>query len=119
MRLDQVKLVDESEAERKLRSRAPCNSSTSRPNGNCASCKRLPPRCQGESTLRPEANIFRPTVFARALSNATGDLGLSAGERNLLLRIGAKMLAELLRNFYAEICDGLRDQGYTRWPTAP
>ena len=113
MRLDQLKLVDESEAEKEIEISRTLQLIDLKAEWELRELQAFAATLQGESTLRPEANIFRPTVFARALSNATNDLGLSVGERNLLLRIGAKVLSELLRNFYAEICDDLRNQGYT------
>lgn len=66
---------------------------------------------QGEQTLRTHANPFRPAVYARALSEATRNLPLSSGERDMLLRIMGRQLATLLRALYAQACERLRQMG--------
>ena len=66
---------------------------------------------QGDAIPRPHTNPLRPAVFARALGSATRALPLSAGERNMLLRLGGRALADCLREHYREVSESLKSLG--------
>lgn len=64
-----------------------------------------------EAGLPPHTHPLRPAVFARALGAATRVLPLSPGERNMLLRLAGRALADVLREHYREVTESLMALG--------
>lgn len=111
IRLDQLTLVDESEAEREIEISRTVQLIDLEAEWELREMQAYAATLQGETRLRADANVFRPAVFAKALSLATSDIDLAPGARNLLLRIGGRVFASLLKAFYAETCARLKSQG--------
>jgi hypothetical protein len=111
LKLEELTLVDESEAEKEIEVSRTVQLIDLRAEWEWKELQAFSATLQGEKTLRPEANPFRPAVFANALSQSTAELDLTGEARNLLLRMGAKTLAEVLRAFYAQTCEAIRQQG--------
>lgn len=112
LKLEELTLVDESEAEKEIEVSRTVQLIDLKAEWEWKELQAFSATLQGEKNLRPEANPFRPAVFANALSQSTAELDLSGEARNLLLRMGAKTLAEVLRTFYTETCDAIRQQGF-------
>ena len=66
---------------------------------------------QGDVTPRPHTNPLRPAVFARALGAASRVLPLSAGERQMLVRLAGRAMADCLREHYREVTESLKSLG--------
>ena len=113
MRLDQLTLVDESAAEKEIEISRTVQLIDLKAEWELRELQAFAASLRGEATLRPEVNVFRPTVYAKALSAAAAELGLPPAPRALLLRVGGRILADLLRNFYEQTCDQLRNQGFS------
>lgn len=71
---------------------------------------------RGDATLRGPSHPFQPAVYARALSASVQTLHLPPPEHHMLLRISGKALAQLLRRFYADAVERLREQGHKALP---
>ncbi|HET8869127.1 MAG TPA: DUF1631 family protein, partial [Aquabacterium sp.] len=111
VRLDQLTLVDESEAEREIEISRTVQLIDLHAEWELREMQAFAATLRGETRPRADADVFRPAVFAKALSLATSDIDLAPGARNLLLRVGARILAELLKQFYADTCSRLKAQG--------
>lgn len=111
--LDQLTLVDESQAEQDIEISRTVQLVDLRAEWEWREFQAFSAKLQGDSTLSKQAdNPLRPAVFARALSRATDALPLAANERQMLLRVAAKALADVLKAFYARACSELRQQGH-------
>ncbi len=71
---------------------------------------------RGDATLRGPSHPFQPAVYARALSASVQTLQLPPPEHHMLLRISGKALAQLLRRFYADAVERLREKGHKALP---
>lgn len=112
LKLSDLKLVDESEAEREIEISRTVQQIDLDAEWEWKELQAYAASLLGETKLRPEANPFRPMIFAKAMSQATQTLDLTPGSRNLLLREGARALAQVLRGFYAAACEELAKHGY-------
>lgn len=113
LKLSDLKLVDESEAEREIEISRIVQQIDLDAEWEWKELQAYAATLLGETRLRPEANPFRPVIFAEALSVATQALDLAPASRQLLLREGARSLAKVLREFYAAACAELAKHGYT------
>ena len=111
LRLDDLTLVDEDQAEVDIEISRTVQLIELKAEWEWRELQALSATLQGEITLRPEANPFRPVIYARAFSKAVQHLALPPGPRNMLLRLGGKALAERLRALYADVCADLQQQG--------
>ncbi|MFY7867474.1 DUF1631 family protein [Roseateles sp.] len=111
MRLDQLTLVDEDQAEKEIEISRTVQLIDLTAEWELRELQAFSATLLGEPNLRPQANPFRPAIYAKGLSAAIRELPLGAGERNMLLRISGRALADLLRNHYAQACERLRQEG--------
>lgn len=114
--LDELTLVDEDQAEQEIEVSRTVQLVDLTAEWELRELQAFTSTLQGETTLRPQDNPFRPAVYAKALSAAARELALAPNERNFLLRLSGKVLAEQLKLFYAQACERLRQQGLR--PTA-
>lgn len=116
MRLEELSLVDEDQAEREIEISRTVQLIDLTAEWEWRELQAFIAVLQGQTSLRQQANPFRPAVYARALSAAMHELPLNAGERQMLLRISGRVLANLLRTTYAQACARLREQGLRPLP---
>lgn len=109
--LDQLTLVDESQAEQDIEISRTVQLIDLIAEWELRDLQACTSALQGDTTSRPHANPLRPAVFARALGAATRVLPLSAGERNMLLRLASRVLADCLRDHYREVSASLKSLG--------
>ncbi|MFN9450361.1 MAG: DUF1631 family protein [Rubrivivax sp.] len=64
----------------------------------------------------PREHFLQPARFAAALSASLSTLGLGPEERRLLLRLAGVVLADLLKNLYANACASLQRAGVKPQP---
>lgn len=114
IKLEQLTLVDEAQAEQDIEISRTVQLIDLTAEWEWREFQAFSATLQGNTTLKglPD-NPFRPAVFARALSRAAHDaLPLAAKERQMLLRVSGRELAELLKSFYAQACADWRQQGF-------
>lgn len=116
LRLDQLTLVDEDQAEKEIEISRTVQLIDLTAEWELRELQSFTSVLQGEAALRPQTNPFRPAVYARALSAAARELPLTPNERAMLLRLSGKALALQLKKVYAEACEGLRQQGFKPMP---
>lgn len=109
--LDELTLVDEDQAEQEIEVSRTVQLVDLTAEWELRELQAFTSTLQGETKLRPQDNPFRPAVYAKALSAATRELALAPNERNFLLRLSGKVLAEQLKQLYAQACERLRQQG--------
>lgn len=114
--IDQLTLVDENQAEQDIEISRTVQLIDLVAEWELRDLQACTSALQGDTSPRPHTNPLRPAVFARALGAATRALPLSPGERNLLLRLAARVLADCLREHYREVCDSLKSLGCTPLP---
>ncbi|TAK94053.1 MAG: DUF1631 family protein [Aquabacterium sp.] len=111
--LDELTLVDEAQAEQEIEVSRTVQLIDLAAEWELRELQAFTSTLQGETRLKPQDNPARPAVFAKALSTATRELPLADNERHMLLRISGKVLADLLKVFYAQTCEKLRQQGWS------
>lgn len=111
MTIDQLTLVDENQAEQDIEISRTVQLIDLVAEWELRELQACTSALQGDTTPRPHTNPLRPAVFARALGAATRVLPLSAGERNMLLRLTGRVLADCLREHYREVSATLRSLG--------
>ncbi len=114
--IDQLTLVDENQAEQDIEISRTVQLIDLVAEWELRDLQACTSALQGDTSPRPHTNPLRPAVFARALGAATRALPLSPGERNMLLRLAARVLADCLREHYREVCDSLKSLGCTPLP---
>ncbi|HEX5354613.1 MAG TPA: DUF1631 family protein [Aquabacterium sp.] len=111
LNLDELTLVDEDQAEQEIEVSRTVQLIDLTAEWELRELQAFTSTLQGGTRLKPQDNPFRPAVYGKALSAAARELPLSANERNFLLRMSGKVLAEQLKQFYAQACERLRQQG--------
>lgn len=113
IKLEQLTLVDEAQAEQDIEISRTVQLIDLAAEWEWREFQAFCATLQGNTTLKglPD-NPFRPAVYARALSSAAHTLPLAANERQMLLRVSGRVLAELLKSFYAQACADWRQQGF-------
>jgi hypothetical protein len=111
MRLDELTLVDEDQAEKEIEISRTVQLIDLTAEWELRELQAFSATLLGDPNLRPQANPFRPAIYAKGLSAAVRELPLTPGERNMLLRISGRALADLLRQHYAQACERLRQEG--------
>jgi len=111
MRLDELTLVDEDQAEKEIEISRTVQLIDLTAEWELRELQAFSATLLGDPNLRPQANPFRPAIYAKGLSAAVRELPLTPGERNMLLRISGRALADLLRKQYAQACERLRQEG--------
>lgn len=114
--IDQLTLVDEAQAEQDIEISRTVQLIDLLAEWELRELQACTSALQGDTTPRPHTNPLRPAVFARALSAATRVLPLSAGERNMLLRLAGRVLADCLREHYREVTESLKALGCSPLP---
>lgn len=114
--IDQLTLVDESQAEQDIEISRTVQLIDLVAEWEIRDLQACTSALQGDTTPHPHTNPLRPAVFARALGAATRALPLSAGERNMLLRVAGRVLADCLREHYREVSQALKSQGCAPLP---
>jgi len=114
--IDELTLVDESQAEQDIEISRTVQLIDLVAEWELRELQACTSALQGDSTPRPHTNPLRPAVFARALGHATRVLPLSAGERNMLLRLTGRVLADCLREHYREAAESLKSLGCSPLP---
>src|SRR3989344_5979677 len=109
--IDQLTLVDENQAEQDIEISRTVQLIDLVAEWELRELQACTSALQGDAAPRPHTNPLRPAVFARALGAATRVLPLSAGERNMLLRLAGRVLADCLREHYREVSDTLKSLG--------
>lgn len=109
--IDQLTLVDENQAEQDIEISRTVQLIDLVAEWELRDLQACTSALQGDVTPRPHTNPLRPAVFARALGAATRVLPLSAGERNMLLRLAGRVLADCLREHYREVSASLKSLG--------
>jgi hypothetical protein len=109
--MDRLSLVDESEAETTIEIARTVQLIELKAEWELRDIQAMSATLREETVLRPQANPYRPAVYARALSKASHTLSLSEPARHLLLRTGGRELAKILQKVYADACQHLRQQG--------
>lgn len=112
-RLDDLTLVDEAQAEEEIEVSRTVQLIDLIAEWELRELQAFTSTLQGETRLRPQDNPARPAIYAKALSTAVRALPLADNERNMLLRVSGKTLADLLKAYYAELCNTLRQQGWS------
>lgn len=116
LNLDELTLVDEDQAEQEIEVSRTVQLIDLTAEWELRELQAFTSALQGETRLRPQDNPFRPAIYAKAFCLATRELGLAPNERNLLLRISGKVLADQLKALYAQACERLRQQGFSPLP---
>lgn len=111
--LDELTLVDEAQAEQEIEVSRTVQLIDLVAEWELRELQAFTSTLQGETRLKPQDNPARPAVYAKALSAATRELPLADKERHMLLRISGKVLADLLKVFYAQTSLQLRQQGWS------
>ena len=111
LRLDELTLVDEDQAEKEIEISRTVQLIDLTAEWELRELQAFSAALLGDPKLRPQANPFRPAIYAKGLSAAVRELALTPGERNMLLRISGRVLADLLRQQYAQACERLRQEG--------
>lgn len=111
LHIDELTLVDEDQAEIDIEISRTVQLIELSSEWEWRELQALSATLQGEITLRPEANPFRPVIYAQAFSKAIQSLALPPGPRNMLLRLGGKALAKRLQALYAQVCNRLQHLG--------
>ncbi len=111
MTIDQLTLVDENQAEQDIEISRTVQLIDLIAEWELRELQACTSALQGDATPRPHTNPLRPAVFARAMGAATRVLPLSAGERNMLLRLAGRVLAECLREHYRDVSAWLKSLG--------
>ena len=114
--IDQLTLVDETQAEQDIEISRTVQLIDLVAEWELRDLQACTSALQGDTTPRPHTNPLRPAVFARALGAATRSLPLSAGERNMLVRLAGRVLADCLREHYRDVCASLKSLGCTPLP---
>ncbi|MBI5925175.1 MAG: DUF1631 family protein [Aquabacterium sp.] len=109
--LDELTLVDEDQAEQEIEVSRTVQLVELSAEWELRELQAFTSTLQGETRLRPQDNPFRPAAYAKALSAAVRELALTPNERQFLLRLSGKVLAEQLKKLYAQACERLRQQG--------
>lgn len=109
--IDQLTLVDENQAEQDIEIARTVQLIDLVAEWELRDLQACTSALQGDATPRPHTNPLRPAVFARALGAATRALPLSAGERNMLLRVAGRVLADCLREHYRDVSASLKSLG--------
>lgn len=109
--IDQLTLVDENQAEQDIEISRTVQLIDLVAEWELRDLQACTSALQGDATPRPHTNPLRPAVFARALGAATRALPLSAGERNMLLRVAGRVLADCLREHYRDVSASLKSLG--------
>lgn len=113
LNLDELTLVDEAQAEQEIEVSRTVQLIELVAEWELRELQAFTSTLQGETRLKPQDNPARPAVYAKALSAATRELPLADKERHMLLRISGKVLADLLKVFYAQTSQQLRQQGWS------
>lgn len=114
--IDQLTLVDENQAEQDIEISRTVQLIDLMAEWELRELQACTSALQGDTTPRPHTNPLRPAVFARALGAATRVLPLSPGERNMLLRLSGRVLADCLREHYREVTESLKSLGCSPLP---
>ncbi|RZI83483.1 MAG: DUF1631 family protein [Rubrivivax sp.] len=102
LRLEDLTLMDEDQAEKDIEISRTIQLIDLKAEWELRELQALTATLLAESTLRLEANPFRPTVYARALSQAAHGIQLSKAGRGLFLRTAGFALADVLRDVYGD-----------------
>lgn len=111
MRIDELTLVDEDQAEKEIEISRTVQLIDLTAEWELRELQAFSATLLGDPNLRAQANPFRPAIYAKGLSAAVRELPLTPGERNMLLRVSGRALADLLRLQYAQACERLRQEG--------
>lgn len=114
--LDELTLVDEAQAEQEIEVSRIVQLIDLVAEWELRELQSFTSTLRGETRFNPNDNPARPAAFAKALSAASNALALADKERHMLLRISGKVLADLLKVFYADTCHHLRKQGWQPQP---
>lgn len=111
LRLEDLTLMDEDQAEKDIEISRTIQLIDLKAEWELRELQALTATLVGESALRPEANPCRPTVYAKALSQAAQDLKVSKASRGLFLRTAGFALADVLRDVYGDANRRLKEWG--------
>lgn len=111
LRLEDLTLMDEDQAEKDIEISRTIQLIDLKAEWELRELQALTATLVGETALRPEANPCRPTVYAKALSQAAQDLKVSKASRGLFLRTAGFALADVLRDAYGDANRRLKEWG--------
>lgn len=109
--LDQLSLVDDEEAEAAIAISRVVHQVELEAEWELAEWQAFCAVLLNERRIQAELNPLRPAVYAQALGDAAGRLGLPNAGRQMLLRLAAEVLARELKQIYAQASLRVRQQG--------
>lgn len=112
-RLDELSLVDESAADSHIELARTVQEIGLATEWSLRELQAFTAALRGESEIHPDANPFSLAVFARALRDAIATLDVVPHERQLLLRVASRALAEHLNKLYIQANLRLEAAGIT------
>jgi hypothetical protein len=108
---EQLSLVDEAQAEHEIELSRTVQLIDLKAEWEWNQLQAFTAKLQGVTMLSPQTHPCRPAVFAQALTQTCHQLSLPPEAIALLLRQSGHVLADLLRAFYAAVCERLKAQG--------
>jgi len=111
LRLEDLTLMDEDQAEKDIEISRTIQLIDLKAEWELRELQALTATLVGETALRLEANPCRPSVYAKALSQAAQDLKVSKASRGLFLRTAGFALADVLRDAYGDANRRLKEWG--------
>jgi hypothetical protein len=114
--LDEVGLVDENQAETEIVLAQIVQMIDLKADWELREMDAFMATLMGQAEGSPRDHPFQPARFAAALSSSFATLGLAPEEKRLLLRVAGGVLADLLKQVYANACVQLRQSGLKPQP---
>jgi hypothetical protein len=111
LRLEDLTLMDEDQAEKDIEVSRTIQLVDLKAEWELRELQALTATLLGEAVLRLEANPCRPTVYAKALSQAAHELKVSKASRHLFLRTAGFAMADVLRDAYGDANRRLKGWG--------